>query len=71
MNEKGGYKKMKKEKQWIIIIIILLVISLVSGGAAAILMEGLAYDIIYAIHKISSVIFAIVFVVLIFRRSKE
>jgi hypothetical protein len=62
---------MKKEKQWIVIIVILLVISLVSGGAAAILATGLGYDIIYAIHKISSVIFAIVLVVLIFHRSKE
>jgi len=62
---------MKKEKQWIIIIVILLVISLVSGGTAAILVEGLGYDVIYAIHKISSVIFAIIFVILIYRRRKE
>ncbi len=71
MKEKGGYKNMKKETQWIIIIVILLVISLVSGGAAAILAVGLIYDIIYAIHKISSVIFAIVFVILIYRRSRS
>jgi hypothetical protein len=62
---------MKKEKQWIIIIVVLLVISFVSGGTAAILVKGLGYDVIYAIHKISSVIFAIVFLVLIYRRRKE
>ncbi|MFW9948931.1 MAG: hypothetical protein ACFFKA_02245 [Candidatus Thorarchaeota archaeon] len=62
---------MKKEKQWIIIIVILLVVSLVSGGAAAILMAGLAYDIIYAIHKISSVIFAVLLIILFVRRGKE
>ena len=62
---------MKKEKQWIVILVILLVISLVSGGTSAILMESLAYDIIYAIHKISSVIFAILLIVLLYRRRKE
>jgi hypothetical protein len=62
---------MKKEKQWIAILVILLAISLVSGGAAAILMEGLAYDIIYAIHKISSVIFAILIIIFLVRRRKE
>jgi hypothetical protein len=62
---------MKKEKQWIAILVILLVISLVSGGAAAILMVGLAYDIIYAIHKISSVIFAILLIIFLVRQRKE
>jgi hypothetical protein len=62
---------MKKEKQWMVIIIILLVISLVSGGSAAILVEGLVYDVIYAIHKVSSVIFVIVLVIFLYRRSKD
>jgi hypothetical protein len=62
---------MKKGKQWIVIIVIFLVISLVSGGAAAILMEGLSYDTIYAIHKISSVIFAILLIIFLYRGRKE
>ena len=62
---------MKKEKQWIIIIAVLLVISLVSGGASAILLIGLAFDIIYAIHKISSVIFAVLLVIFFVRQRKD
>ncbi|MEJ2294394.1 MAG: hypothetical protein P8Y23_06445 [Candidatus Lokiarchaeota archaeon] len=62
---------MKKEKQWIIIIAVLLVISLVSGGASAILLVGLAFDIIYAIHKISSVIFAVLLVIFFVRQRKD
>lgn len=54
---------MRKEKKWAIVTGVLLLISLVSGGAAAILAEGVLYDIIYAIHKISSVLTAIFFIV--------
>jgi uncharacterized membrane protein len=61
---------MKKEKQWIMIIIVLLVISLVSGGTSAILLIGLAFEIIYAIHKISSVIFAVLLVIYFVRQRK-
>ena len=60
-----------KDSKITIIIGILLVSSLVSGGAAAILVEGLAYDIIYAIHKITSVLFAIGFVIMMLRLRKE
>jgi uncharacterized membrane protein len=52
------------------IIIILLVISLVSGGTSAILLVGLAFEIIYAIHKISSVIFAVLLVIYFVRQRK-
>ncbi len=53
---------MKKEIKWTMIVGILLLFSLVSGGAAAILVEGLIYDIIYAIHKITSVLTGIFFI---------
>jgi len=62
---------MRKEKKWILVAVVLLLISLVSGGAAAIMAEGLVYDVIYAIHKISSVLFAIFFIVLLRYRGKE
>jgi len=54
---------MRKEKKWAIVTGVLLLLSLVSGGAAAILVGGVLYDIIYAIHKISSVLTAIFFIV--------
>ncbi len=53
----------RKEKKWAIVTGVLLLISLVSGGAAAIIAGGVLYDIIYAIHKISSVLTAIFFIV--------
>ncbi|MBN1799884.1 MAG: hypothetical protein JW891_00160 [Candidatus Lokiarchaeota archaeon] len=62
---------MRKEKQLTLISVLLLVISLVSGGAAAILVEGVPYDIIYALHKVSSVLFVIAFVVFLVRLRKE
>jgi hypothetical protein len=60
-----------KESKAIFITGVLLLLSLVSGGAAAILVEGLAYEIIYAIHKITSVLAAIGFIVAIRLRGKE
>ena len=62
---------MRKEKKWAIVTGVLLLISLVSGGAAAILVGGVLYDIIYAIHKISSVLTAIFFIVSIRLSSKN
>lgn len=53
---------MEKTNKWLLLFGIILLISLVSGGAAAILVTGLIYDIIYAIHKVSSVITAILFI---------
>ena len=62
---------MKKEIKWTMIVGILLLVSLVSGGAAAILVEGLIYDVIYAIHKITSVLAGIFFIVSIRNHRKE
>lgn len=56
---------MVKEKKWLIITGIFLLVSLISGGAAAILVEGTGYNIIYAVHKITSVLAAVFFIVLI------
>ncbi len=60
-----------KEKKIIIITGVFLLLSLISGGASAILINGLAYDILYALHKITSVITAILFIVYIWIRTKE
>ena len=60
-----------KEIKWLRITIILLVISLVSGGASAILVQGIAYDVLYAIHKISSVLMVIFFIVFLRNREKD
>ncbi|NIQ04289.1 MAG: hypothetical protein GWO20_00720 [Candidatus Korarchaeota archaeon] len=49
---------------------VFLLLSLVSGGTAAIMTEGLVYDIMYAIHKITSVLVAIFFIVSIRSRGK-
>ena len=62
---------MKKEIKWTMIVGILLIFSLVSGGAAAILVKGLIYDIIYAIHKITSVLAGVFFIVSIRNHRKE
>lgn len=50
--------------------IVFLIFSLVSGGASAILLEGLAYDILYAIHKITSVLMTVFFVIGIRKQGK-
>ena len=56
---------MEKNKKWLLIVIIFILFSLVSGGASAILVSGFVYDIIYAIHKITSVLFVIFFIIFI------
>ncbi|TXT63097.1 MAG: hypothetical protein BAJALOKI1v1_790010 [Promethearchaeota archaeon] len=61
----------KKEKNILTIMGLLFIFSLVSGGASAILLQGLAYDILYAIHKVTSVIGSILFVVYVWIRFKE
>ncbi len=53
---------MEKTNKWLLLFGIILLISLVSGGTAAILVTGFIYDIIYAVHKVSSVITAILFI---------
>lgn len=50
---------------------ILLLVSLISGGASAILVEGITYEVIYALHKIFSVATAILFIIAIFRMKKQ
>lgn len=55
---------MNKVMKWTAI---LLLISLVSGGASAILVEGIIYEVIYALHKIFSVAAAILFIIAIRR----
>ncbi|MFX1567584.1 MAG: hypothetical protein ACFFCV_04360 [Promethearchaeota archaeon] len=62
---------MRNDSNWMLIIIILLIISLFTGGASAILLEGIIYEILYAIHKISSVLFVIFFIVVIRKQSKK
>jgi hypothetical protein len=62
---------MEKNKKWLWIVSIVIVFSLVSGGAAAILVRGFVYEIIYAIHKITSVLFVIFFIIFIRLRGKE
>ena len=62
---------MEKNKKWLWIVSIFILFSLVSGGAAAILVSGFVFDIIYAIHKITSVIFVIFFIIFIRLRGKE
>ena len=49
---------------------ILLLISLISGGASAILVDGIIYEVIYALHKIFSVVAAILFLIAIRRLKK-
>ena len=60
-----------KELKWTIITGVILLLSLVSGGAVAIIAEGIIYDIVYAIHKISSVLAGIFFVVSVRLHGKE
>jgi hypothetical protein len=62
---------MEKSKKWLWIVSIIILFSLVSGGASAILVSGFMYDIIYAIHKITSVLFVIFFIIFIRLRGKE
>ena len=50
--------------------IVFLIFSLGSGGASAILLEGLAYDILYAIHKITSVLMTVFLVIGVRKQGK-
>ena len=59
---------MDKELKWTAI---LLLISLISGGASVVLVEGITYETIYAIHKIFSVAAAILFIIAIRRMGKK
>ncbi len=60
-----------KEFNTSLVTLIFLVTSLVSGGAAAILVQGVAYEVLYAIHKITSVVMAICVIILIRVRGME
>jgi hypothetical protein len=62
---------MEKNIKWLWIVIIFILFSLVSGGTAAILVSGIMYEIIYAIHKITSVLFVIFFIIFIRLKGKK
>jgi len=62
---------MEKNIKWLWIVIIFILFSLISGGTAAILVSGIMYEIIYAIHKITSVLFVIFFIIFIRQKGKK
>ncbi len=54
-----------QEYKMTLFVSLFLISSLVSGGASAVLGVGLIYEIMFAVHKITSIIMVILFILLI------
>ncbi|MBD3215992.1 MAG: hypothetical protein GF311_25495 [Candidatus Lokiarchaeota archaeon] len=61
----------EKEKKIMASLAIFLIFSLITGGASAILVVGIVYDVLYALHKITSVMAAVFFILLYRVRARD